>query len=108
MIRITFSEADRAKFGLDGDIPYDANLLTNKEVRLIQSQVGFSPKQWHEALNKNDQTAQDVLVWVALLRAGHKISFDDLEYNMFDCSFKDDEADASPGKDQSTPEMTSD
>jgi hypothetical protein len=107
MIRITFTEADRAAFGLDSaELLYDEGSLRVSEVRRLQSLAGLSVKQWGEGLNNGDTEAIVALVWLALARAGVTVGYADLDFDLAGLKFEPVVED-SPGKDPSTPETTS-
>lgn len=99
------SDTDRERYGCEEWLRFAYGRFTNREARLIERPEpdgpGIAPRDWIEALRgeivekdgvpildddgkplraPTDDTV-DVIVWLALRRAGHEVAWPDLEYD---------------------------
>lgn len=61
---------------------YDEKKLLNTEAIALQKATGLRPPEFAEGLKVGDAIALSGLVWLILRRAGSKVKFDDLEFDL--------------------------
>lgn len=106
MIRFTLSSEDRQRLGAPDVLEYDETKLKLSEARRLQKATGLGPQELADGLKGFNLEAVAALVWLALLRAGIEVAFEDLDFDL--SAFEEVPADSEPvGKDPSTPSPTS-
>jgi hypothetical protein len=90
-VRLSLSEADRARFGAPEFLPIDLSTLTNREAVALQG-LGFTPRSLNRRLKAKeledgdfelDYAAWDALLWLALRRAGVEVDVHTVEYDVY-------------------------
>jgi hypothetical protein len=90
MIRIRLGDADRERIGCPEWLEYDPAAATLAEHRKLR-QVGFSIQTLGERLQEQDLDAVAALVWLALVRAGADVSFEDLDFALAELEMRADD-----------------
>lgn len=115
-MRIRLSDDDRTRLGNEAGrecpewLEYDFAKLSLREAILLQHN-GVDAAKFRDELSAEPTNFQAwlMLIYLAVARAGLKVSLDDFDVNGdgIDLDFDDQAAAASPGKDPSTPTTTS-
>lgn len=100
------------KLKVDGEVlEFAEDSLKNTEAIKVQRATGYTVPEWLKAARAGDALAITGLVWLARLRRGESLDFDDVEFNIATLSRVDDkkaadadedDAEAPAGKPRST------
>ena len=85
------------KLSVEGhEYPLDLTSIRTKEAIALQKATGFTVKQLMEALQEMDAVAITGIVWLAWSRAGNKIEFDDVDFDLMSVQIEEDTPSGKP------------
>lgn len=79
LARIALGAEDREAVGAPESMEYDPRNPRLREIRELKRQCGMTFQQLADALDDGDLEAAGVVVWLALLRHGIQVRWDDLD-----------------------------
>lgn len=106
MIRFRLSAEDAGRLGCGEILEYDEAKLRLSEAKKLQKITGWHPNDLAEGLKKGDADAIGAIVWLALLRNGIEVPYDELDFDLGGLVEEPDEEPESAGKDLSIPATT--
>lgn len=96
MIRIKLGAEDRERVGAPEVLQYDPYKPKLREVRELKRQCKLTTKQLYEALAEADVEAAGIVVWLALLRAGVAVAWEDFDLDFDTMVVEEVEEDPNP------------
>lgn len=102
-MKIILAPADRDRYGCTEVLDWNDGQLSVDEAIEIQERTGVEYDGWIAFVKSGHPAALKAVVWMALNRAGHQISWADVQFDVFALELGRDQP-ASPGKEPaSTP-----
>lgn len=99
MLRIRLDPEARERYGCAEWLEVDYTRLSNTEAMTLDD-LGIGYGQWFDMLNTKPTSARTwtILVWLALTRAGHRVGFEDVVFDLraLDKEESDDDAGKEP------------
>ncbi|MEV2240583.1 hypothetical protein [Micromonospora sp. NPDC049891] len=91
MIRFTLTEEDRAVLDAPEVLEYDPSRPKLKELRELERQCGVTYDALGDGLSSGDMLSLARVVWMALLRAGVTVRWEDLDLDLLGITYEVDE-----------------
>lgn len=79
MLRIKLNPEDRERLGAPEAMEYNPFTPRLKEVRELKRQCGMTVAQFHRALADYDYEAAGIVAWLALMRHGVNVPWEDFD-----------------------------
>lgn len=84
MITIKLGAADRDALGAPESMQVDPTRVRLAEIRALKRETGHTVESLSAALQNKDVEAVAALVWLALLRSGIAVAYDELDFDLAD------------------------
>lgn len=82
MIRIKLTAEDAQRLGVSESVEYDNDKPRLREIRELKRQAGLTWEQLGQQLATGDLEAAALLVWVALVRQGLSVAWNDFDLEL--------------------------